>query len=149
VIDREAIYNALLAKLAELGAFVTTSRKPLPPDQLMPGMQPAVFLEEIAEHADPAPRGLPTRWTLAVDLGVYHYFESEPEIPGEYDPSPTTVLNGLIASVEQALAPDPATGVQTLNGLVSHCWIEGEVLKSPAYLQAQGAAIIPIRILAC
>ena len=148
MIDRESIYNALLATLQTSGAFITTSRKPMTPDQLTPVLQPALLMEEVGEHADPQPRGLPTKWTLTVDLGVYYYFESEPEIPGQYDPSPSTALNNLIAAVEQALAPDPASGLQTLGGLVSHCWIEGEVVKSPAYLQAQGAAVIPVKILA-
>jgi hypothetical protein len=148
MIDREAIYNALLALLQASGAFVTCSRKPLTPDQLPPGLQPAVLMEETTEHAEPRPRGLPAKWTLNVDLGIYYYCESEPETPGVYDPSPSTALNLLIAAVESALAPDPATGVQTLAGLVSHCWIEGEVVKSPAYLQAQGAAIVPVKILA-
>lgn len=148
MIDRETIYNALLALLRTSGVFVTLSRKPLLPDQLAPDLQPALLMEEIGERAEPRPRGLPTKWTLHVDLAIYYYCESEPEIPGQYDPSPSTQLNQLIAAVEAALAPDPATGLQTLGGTVSHCWIEGEVVKSPAYLQAQGAAIVPVKILA-
>jgi hypothetical protein len=148
MIDREAIYNALLALLQASGVFVTCSRKPMSPDQLLPGLQPALLLEETGERAEPRPRGLPTKWTLNVDLGIYYYFDSQPETPGVYDPSPSTALNTLIGAVETALAPDPATGVQTLGGLVSHCWVEGEVIKSPAYLQAQGAAIVPVKILA-
>jgi hypothetical protein len=148
MINREAIYNALLAQLATSAAFLTVSRKPLTPDQLTPDMQPCLMLEEVKETAEPRPRGLPAKWTLDVDLGIYYYFESQPETPGVYDPSPSTMLNNLIGAVEAALAPDPATGLQTLGGLVSHCWIEGEVVKSPAYLQGQGAAIVPVKIMA-
>ena len=107
MIDRESIYNALLAQLKTSPAFVTVSRKPMSPDQLTPDMQPALMMEEVNEHAEPRPRGLPTKWTLNVDLGVYYYFESEPEVPGQYDPSPSTALNTLILAVETALAPNP------------------------------------------
>jgi hypothetical protein len=147
MIDREGIYNALLAKLGAAGRFVTISRKPIPPDQLTPEMQPALFVEEIAETAEPRPRGLPVKWMLEVDLGIYYYHESQPEILGEHRCSPSTDLNQLLNAVEQALAAD-ANGVQTLGGMVDHCWIEGEIIKSPAYLQAQGAAIVPVKILA-
>ena len=150
MINPEAIYTALLTQLKTLapGTFVTVSRKPLTPDQLTPDMQPALVMEETSDRAEPRPRGLPARWTLGVEVGIYYYLESEPETPGVYDPSPSTTLNNLIAAVESALAPDPNTGVQTLGGAVSHCWIEGEVVKSPAYLQAQGAAVVPVKILA-
>jgi hypothetical protein len=147
MIDREAIYNALLARIGAAGEFVTISRKPIPPNQLTPEMQPALFLEEIRETANPRPRGLPTKWTLDVNLGIYYYFESQPETPGEHNCSPSTDLNQLLTAVDQALAAD-GRGVQTLGGMVDHCWIEGEVIKSPAYLQAQGAAIVPVKILA-
>jgi hypothetical protein len=147
VINRETIYTALLAKLASTGQFVTVGRKPIPPSELTAEMQPALFMEEVRETANPRPRGLPLKWTLEVDLGIYHYCESQPVTAGQDDATPATALNQLIAAVECALAPD-ANGVQTLGGLVDHCWIEGEVIKAPAYLQAQGAAVVPVKILA-
>jgi hypothetical protein len=146
MINREAIYTALLAKLAATGQFVTVGRKPIPPSELTAEMQPALFLEEVRETANPRPRGLPTKWTLEVDLGIYYYCESQPELPGQEDVTPATALNNLLAVVEGALAPE-LNGVQSLGGLVDHCWIEGEVIKGPAYLQAQGAAVVPVRIL--
>ena len=147
MIDREAIYTALLAKLAACGQFVTVGRTPVPPSELSAEMQPALFLEEVRETANPRPRGMPIKWTLEVDLGIYYYCETQPQMPGQENATPATALNNLIAAVESALAPD-VNGVQTLSGLVDHCWIEGEVVKSPAYLQAQGAAVVPVRILA-
>jgi hypothetical protein len=147
MIDREAIYTALLQRLAAQGQFQTLGRKPIPPSELTPEMQPALFLEEICETANPRPRGTPTKWTLQVDLGIYYYCESQPDGEGQENVEPATILNQLLTVLEQALAPD-ANGVQTLGGLVEHCWIEGEVVKSPAYLQAQGAAIVPVKILA-
>jgi hypothetical protein len=147
MINREAIYSALLQLLGTTGAFVTLGRKLVPPSELTPEVQPALFVEEIRETAHPRPRGTPTKWTLDVDLGIYYYCEAQPDTPDEENVEPARVLNNLIAAVEQALLPN-VNGVQTLGGLVDHCWIEGEVIKSPAYLQAQGAAVVPVKILA-
>jgi hypothetical protein len=153
VIDREAIYRALYSLVQKTTlngapAFVTVSRKPLTPDQLTPDMQPAIAMEEGDDEAVKVPFGAPRKWMLHVDLGLYYYFESQPNMPGEFDPAPSIELNRLLGAVEAALAPNPVSGLQTLGGLVQHCWIEGKVLKSPAYLQAQGAAIVPVVIMA-
>jgi hypothetical protein len=45
------------------------------------------------------------------------------------------------------LAPSPVSGVQTLGGLVSHCWIEGEIEQFPGVLDGIAKAIVPVKIL--
>ena len=56
-------------------------------------------------------------------------------------------MNNLIDAVEDALDPAPLYQNQTLGGIVSHCWFEGDVMKEPGDLDGDGIAIIPIKIL--
>ena len=49
--------------------------------------------------------------------------------------APITILNALVDAGEAAIAPNPL-GKQTLGGLVSHCWIEGNIMKNPGDIDA-------------
>jgi hypothetical protein len=58
-------------------------------------------------------------------------------------------MNPLIDAVTAMLAPAAgANSRQTLGGLVSHCWIDGKVMKDPRDMYGDGLALIPIKILA-
>lgn len=60
------------------------------------------------------------------------------------------ILNPLFSVVEAAFAPDqPSFNRLTLGGLVSHCWIEGEVYTIPGDIDPSGLAMqtIPVKIL--
>ena len=57
------------------------------------------------------------------------------------------VLNPLLDAVEAALAPDPVGHVQTLGGLVSHCWIAGRIQTDEGVPGGQAVAIVPVEIL--
>jgi hypothetical protein len=51
--------------------------------------------------------------------------------------------------VDAALKPGPAAGGrQTLGGLVSHCYIDGKIMKDPGDIDGDGVAVIPVKILA-
>jgi hypothetical protein len=91
---------------------------------------------ENAEERQP----LPVKWRASVDL--YLYAQAPDELT-----SPATVLNPLLDAVEAALAPDPVGHVQTLGGLVSHCWIAGRIQTDEGVLGGQAVAIVPVEIL--
>jgi hypothetical protein len=58
-------------------------------------------------------------------------------------------MNPLLDALTAALAPpNPVENVQTLGGLVAHCWIEGGIQTDEGVLGGQSVAIVPIRILA-
>ena len=44
-----------------------------------------------------------------------------------------------LAAIDAALAPSALTGLQTLGGLVSHCWIEGKLMKDAGDLDGDFA----------
>ncbi|HXP74621.1 MAG TPA: hypothetical protein VN823_10790 [Stellaceae bacterium] len=56
-------------------------------------------------------------------------------------------MNPLLDAIETALAPDLVTNVQSLGGLVAHCWIAGKVETDEGVLGGQAVAIVPIEIL--
>ena len=139
--NREQIYGALFAKLSAAANFATASRRLRHWGDVGPAEQPALFQAQKSETAKRM-RGLPPRWTLEVELYVYA------QAPDELT-APASVLNPLLDAIEAALAPagvDLAANVQTLGGLVSHCWISGKVQTDEGVLGGQAVAIVPIEI---
>ena len=150
-VDREPIWVALLALLqGSLGAkIVTSGRNHVRPPQLMPEQQPALFLLQVREKRDPRPPGTPGKVTLEGIIVLYCQ-SAEPVVSetGQDVALGATTLNSLFLLVDAALAPDnPMTGKQTLGGLVTHCWIEGNTDMDPGIVTQQAAAIIPVKIL--
>jgi hypothetical protein len=137
--NREAIYGALFAKVAAAAGFATTSRRLRHCSYVVPAEQPALFQVQKSETARRG-AGLPPKWTLALDLFVYAHASDDAT-------AAATVMNPLIDAIEAALAPDPVTNVQTLGGLVAHCWIAGKVETDEGVLGGQAVAIVPIEIL--
>jgi hypothetical protein len=135
---RETIYAALFAVVANAAPFVTTGRRAKLLNEMQPGTLPALFQSQVRETTAQT-KGIPPKYTLHVDIILY---ATNP------DPNLTasTQLNDLIDAVEAALAPSPATGVQTLGGLVSHCFISGETDIFEGNSGTCAGAVIPIQI---
>ena len=147
---REAIFSALFA-LVSVGegqagtltwgagqSLAYTSRRvrlwhDIP---LQPALCQAEHDETITEVT-----GLPSKTTLSVSWLIYHNVGRDPTA------TPATESN-LILDAVQALFPagDP-DNVQTLGGLVHHCFISGKVFKDPGDLDGQALIIVPIKIL--
>lgn len=89
---------------------------------------------------------LPYKRTLKAQWVVYH-------VAGKQPNSLPTIRNNLILdALQDALAPrviDPGYPDQrnTLNGMVYHCFIDGEVFKDPGDIDNQGMLVVPISIL--
>lgn len=138
--NREAILTALYDQALTAGTFPTSGRKL----QLWTKISdfPALFVHATGTHYPPREiRGLPPKRVIHAEIWVYTDAGKNPEA------NPEAVLNGMIDAIEAALAPNLLSGVQTLGGLVHHCWIEGEVEQYPGILDGIAKAIIPVRIL--
>lgn len=150
-IDREACWAALFALLKSKlgGSYVTMSRQHLMPPGLTPEMQPALFVVQARESRKPTPAGTPVQ--LVLDGFVILYLQVPApmdELPGEETQLAATQLNTLLRGIDDALQPDSiSTGRLTLGGLVTHCWIEGDVEMDPGIFSQQGAAILPVKML--
>ena len=136
---RERIYAALFALVAGAADFVTVSRRLRHWTDVGAAEQPALFQIQKSETAEERAK-LPAKWRAAVDL--YLYAQAPDELT-----APATVTNPLIDAVEAALAPDPVTNVQSLGGLVAHCWIAGKIQTDEGVLGGQAVAIVPVEIL--
>ena len=140
-IARESVYAALFDRLASLRELATASRRLKHWSDVPAAAQPALYLVQRNERPRQT-RGQPAAWTLQALLYLYVNAGSDP------DAVPASSLNRLLDAIETALAPDAATGVQSLGGLVSHCWIDGSGIETDeGVLGAQAVAIVPINIL--
>ena len=135
---REPILAALFSKLALVPGLATSSRVLRHFSDVAPVEQPALFVSPVS-HSAIRTRGLPTKWTL--DIDVYLYINrSTSEVPD-------TALNQILDGIESTLATTPAVEVQTLGGLCDHCWIEGSVQIEVGAMGTQVLCVVPIRIL--
>lgn len=138
--NREAIYSALFAKLAKVSGFKSASRRLKHWSDVPASEQPALFQAQKPEVAQRV-AGLPTKWTLAVD--VYLYVKTPAPV------APSTVMNPLLDAIEAIFEPDnPIKQTFTLGGLVHHCWIEGSIETDEGTLGDQAVCVIPVVILA-
>lgn len=136
---REPIYAALFALVASSAGFVTVSRRLRHWTDVGAAEQPALFQIQKSESAEERAK-LPPKWRASVDLYVYA------QAPDETTP-PATVINPLLDAIAAALAPDPVSNVQSLGGLVAHCWIAGKIQTDEGVLGGQAVAIVPVEIL--
>ena len=139
--NRESIISAAFALVVNSAAFVTASRRLQTWSSVADSDKPAIFFSERRETYNRSSEAVPQSVTLEVDIYIYIDSSLEQTVV------PATTLNNLIDAVDTALAPNAITGLQTLGGLVSHCWIEGKVLKDAGDLDGNGVAIIPLKIL--
>lgn len=137
-VSRETIYAALFALLTEAAGFHTVSRVPLPVADIPNANFPV--LEQLAAREDATSQGLnlPLKWSIKVQLMVYANTANVPNTDA--------ALNALLDSIETALAPNKATGYQTLGGLVTQCKIFGSILKDAGFQSGIGAAAIAIEL---
>lgn len=139
--NREAIYSALFALASSSASFVTRSRRLRLWSSVPPGDKPALFLSERGEHVAHASEAVPETVTLHAEFYIYT------DAAQDQTATPASTLNALLDALDTALRPDALTGKQTLGGLVSHCWIEGRILKDPGDLDGSGIAVVPVKIL--
>lgn len=161
----DPIMDALLALIqASCGSlFLTYSRRFLMWEDLINSInngqapaQPALYLYDGPGlgggtiHYENRGRG-PAKRTLTRTLVIYA------QIPGGGSPGgrdATTpggsVFYPLLEAIEAALEQSPSNsfGTQTLGGLVTHCWIEGDgiIVTGEIDPNGQGMATIPVNI---
>ncbi|ARN83679.1 hypothetical protein B1812_14995 [Methylocystis bryophila] len=120
--------------------FVSVSRRLKLWSDVPKSQRPALFVAEHREQQSYQNEALPAKTTLAVDLFVYID-------AGDKNTIPAIALNTILDALEAALRPVNGSR-QTLGGLVSHCRIDGAVLKDPGDLDGDGLLWVPLKILA-
>ena len=145
---REPIYGALFALISALTAggsplFKTATRDPGTWESAAPEDQPMLLQRQGIETAQRV-KGRPTIWTLDVDLMLYVHTSAH----NDGSIVPAVMLNPLVDAIEAALTvDDPLNNACTLDGLVSHCAIEGPITYFLGGLGNEAVVTVPIRIL--
>jgi hypothetical protein len=138
--SRETIIQALFSLALTAATFNTSGRRLLLWSKV--SSFPALFVQSTGTHYPPRePRGIPPKRTITAELWVYTDAGKDPNA------NPEQALNDIIDAVEAALLPGINSNAQTLGGLVSHAWIEGEIEQFPGVLDGIAKAIIPVKIL--
>jgi hypothetical protein len=148
-VAREAVMAALVAKLNGVVfsapvngqmSFVSVSRRLKLWSDVPKSQRPALFVSEHREQPSYQSEALPIKTTMSVDLFVY--IDSS-----DFNTTPAIALNVMLDALDAALRPLPAdNNRQTLGGLVSHCRIDGQVLKDPGDLDGDGLLWVPIKL---
>lgn len=138
--SRETIIQALFSLALTAATFNTSGRRLLLWSKV--ASFPALFVQSTGTHYPPRePRGIPPKRTITAELWVYTDAGKDPNV------NPEQALNDIIDAVEAALLPGINAIAQTLGGIVSHAWIEGEIEQFPGVLDGIAKAIIPVKIL--
>lgn len=137
---REPIYSAIYALAKTTANFNKFSRVWRPIDACKPADFPVLFQTQLGEEFTEE-KGQPAIIRGHVDLHIY--VQNDPN-KNDDTVAPAIQLNNILDQLVWALRPDPATTVQTLGGLVSHCWISGKVQTDEGTLGTKGAMIVPI-----
>lgn len=146
-VPRETILEALLnvisgATINGQPAFQTISRKFQMWDAVPPAAQPACFLRQVPGRVDQNDDYGLNRWTLKCGIWIYAKYSPASDV------IPAVLLNNLIDAVEKAILPGPAFETQTLGGLVTNCYLDGDVIIDEGLTPSddQAIAVLPISI---
>ena len=138
-IARETIMQALFDLLNTPGTYKTSSRRLKFWQDVT--AQPALFVRHVGDEVMPRATRIPGKLVIEAEAWVYSKGGADPDV------APETSLNALLDSIEAAIQPAAAQEVQTLGGLVTHCWIEGKIELHPGDIGGQAIAVVPIRML--
>ena len=138
--NRESIMTALFTQLQGAAQFKEASRRVKLVQEV--AHFPALFVVSVGNaYLKREIRGIPPKRIIDAQAWIYTDAGRNPEA------IPESVLNALLDDIDTAMAPNPVSEVQTLNGQVSHAWIEGEIEIYPGVLDGVAMAIVPIKIL--
>ncbi len=134
--------DVLLETLVVDPPVQTITRQWVPWDQLTNQKQPLIVLVEPSEDVTHR-RGQQSAVKLTVKCLRYMQGSTE----ADANPTNSEKLNDFIKGLRTALLPYGAgigQNVNTLNGLVSDCGIQGKIIKDAGTLDGQMSALVPI-----
>jgi hypothetical protein len=146
---RETVIQALLDKLSASifsspvrgkASFTTFSRRLKHWSDVPRSERPALFL--VVHDEDPVYRAENVPAYVKLSGKVFVYLDTS-EVSSTYIPDAD--INSVLDAIDAALAPS-GEARQTLGGLVSHCRVEGTVMRDPGDLDGDGMIVVPITI---
>lgn len=123
------------------GVFRTVSRIGRIWSNVGPENQPALFLIPNGGTVQQDQAFGIMKYVLGYDVLVYTRADEGSKTP------PQTLFNDCWSAIDTALRGTPSGFPQTLGGLVTNAWIEGQVLIDTGILDEQCAVKIPIKVI--
>lgn len=139
--NRTPIYAALISTLEAMvtaGAVKSVRRPKSGQDFASPPVVPCALVVGDKEIVSQTQR-LPRRIELVVDIHLHA------DVPTTLVPADR--IDALLEALDVALDPAPGKEVQTLGGIVHHCWIEGDIERFELLPGNRCLAIVPVHIL--
>ncbi len=142
-ITRESVMTALFTLLQGMDGIKTFSRRFKTFSGVsMSAQMPYLILCSSKEYYSPrVTQALPAKRLINAEIFIWL------SAGQDQNAVPDIVVNNLLDSLDEILAPLPGYDTQTLGGLVDHCYIEGEIMKVPGDVDGLGMLIIPLKIL--
>ena len=149
-ISRETILVALYQRLKVVSfsqpvrgktTFTITSRRLKHWADVARADRPALFMTCHGEN--PLYRSESTPSYQKFDVKIFVYLDT-----GEVSPNytPDTDISVILDALDSSISPGVGEQRQTLGGLVSHCRVDGEILRDPGDIDGDGIIIYPISV---
>jgi len=139
--DVYVAFTAALQRMVTAGKAKKVSRTWYSTADSNPKQEPAILISQVGRRHAPV-KGQPPARTLLPVLTVY--IPKPDKTQFVVGPVNNQFLDDLEAI---AFTPDPVTGVCDLGGLVSHCFIDGEIIEDEVSLERTSILYIPVSIM--
>ena len=136
-----AVFCIAFAKSASLGGGIFfTKDKIADASTTTPVNRPCLYVVQVAEHTSQESAFGENRWVLYFTLEVYAQADAASAAV------PDTLINAILDGIEFTIQSKPKGMPQTLGGIVTNCWIEGEIVLGTGQIETQLMMLVPIRI---
>ena len=145
-VPRKQISTALFNLLAGCYPWKTADPRLQLPEEFPAGQQPALFLVKPQEHLDQEASANFTmvKYTLSYFALILVYSSSVGIGPGDF--SAEDLMSDILDAVDNAIIGPRLGESQTLGGLVTNCYIEGEIfIDTPVFFE-HCAIWVPIKV---
>jgi hypothetical protein len=138
----QAFYDLIVSTSGRVVTLKTSSRRLRSFEQVDPAEMPALFMAQRTETQERSVLGLPAKRTMKYEIFIY-----------TCDPQATSVIpsqqmNMLADAIEEAIAPNPTTGLLRLGELAASARIDGTVeYYENVTPDGKSIMIIPISVL--
>ena len=149
-VPREQIAQALLTLLQGINTNISYGPAQFPAGSITrrgaiwsktaPANQPCLYVVQVAEHTSQESAFGENRWVLYFTLEVYAQADAASAAV------PDTLINAILDGIELTIQSKPKGMPQTLGGIVTNCWIEGEIVLGTGQIETQLMMLVPVRI---
>ncbi len=142
VITRNQIMDALKALIEDMDTIALVSRRFQEFTSLSGSaeMPYAMICKPKESYPQRAITGLPPKRTWTVEIIIYI------SVGNDQTDTPDETVNDILDELDFTLKPGVGKEVQTLGGLVDHCYIMGDIICVPGDLDGIGMIHVPLEI---